>query len=143
MRYQLRPATDKDYDFFYRLQVAAMKEYVAQTYGWDDAVQERYLSRKFAEREHQIIVVNGQDVGVLEINQTEDEIALMNIQIMPEYQRQGLGTAVLQDVLADANRQGLPITLWVMKVNPARELYKRLGFGVVEETATHYGMKIC
>ena len=55
MRYQLRSATDKDYDFFYRLQVAAMKEYVTQTYGWDDAVQERYLRRKFAEREHQNI----------------------------------------------------------------------------------------
>lgn len=95
MRYQLRPATDNDYDFFYRLQIAAMKEYVIQTYGWDDAVQARYLRRKFAEREHQIIVVDGQDVGVLEVNRTEDKMMLVNIQIMPEYQRQGLGTAVI------------------------------------------------
>jgi len=66
VRYQLCSATDEDYDFFYRLQVAAMKEYVAQTYGWDDAVQERYLRRKFDQREHQIIVVEGRDIGVLE-----------------------------------------------------------------------------
>lgn len=31
--------------------------------------------------------------------------------------------------------------MWVMKVNPARELYERLGFEIVEETATHYRME--
>jgi len=141
VRYQLRSATDEDYDFFYRLQVAAMKEYVTQTYGWDDAVQERYLRRKFDEREHRIIVVEGRDVGVLEIDQMENEVALVNIQIMPAYQRQGVGTTVIRDVLADASRKGLPTTLWVMKVNPAKELYERLGFEVVEETSTHYRME--
>ena len=141
MRYQLRLAMGKDYDFFYRLQVAAMKEYVTQTYGWNDAVQARYLRQKFAEREHQIIIVDGQDVGVLEVNRSEDEVMLVNIQILPEYQRQGIGTAVIRDVLVDASRQGSPVVLWVMKVNPVRELYERLGFEIVEETATHYKME--
>jgi len=65
----------------------------------------------------------------------------VNIQIMPAYQRQGVGTTVIRDILAKASRKGLPTTLWVMKVNPARELYERLGFEVAEETPTHYRME--
>ena len=44
--YTLRPATAEDYAFLYDLHVATMKEYVAQTWGWDDAVQQRDVPRK-------------------------------------------------------------------------------------------------
>ena len=33
------------------------------------------------------------------------------------------------------------ITLRVLKVNPARGLYERLGFSVIRETETHYFCK--
>ena len=36
--------------------------------------------------------------------------------------------------------QGLPVKLGVLKVNPARRLYERLGFRMVEETEVSYGM---
>src|SRR6478672_9307181 len=35
--YHLRQATHADYDFLHWLHVAAMKEAIAQTWGWDDA----------------------------------------------------------------------------------------------------------
>ncbi len=37
--YSLRPATVKDYTFLRSLHVATMKDYVAQTWGWDEAFQ--------------------------------------------------------------------------------------------------------
>ena len=43
-------------------------------------------------------------------------------------QRQGIGTRVLQMLIEEARRAGKPITLGVVKINPARRLYERLGF---------------
>ena len=53
----------------------------------------------------------------------------------PERQGQGLGTQIIKDVLAAADRQGLAVELQVFSENPAARLYEKLGFGV-----THYKM---
>jgi hypothetical protein len=36
---------------------------------------------------------------------------------------------------------GTPATLYVLKVNPSRRLFERLGFRVIEETPTSYLMR--
>ena len=59
-----------------------------------------------------------------------------NIELDPRFQGQGIGTAILQDMQRDAAEQGLEVRLQVLKVNPARRLYERLGFEVTGETET-------
>ena len=140
MRYALRPATEADRDFLYRLHVATIKEYVEPVWGWDDAFQEARFRQRFDPDECQVIAVDREDVGVLQVERRETEVFLGNIRIAPGRQRRGLGTAVIQGVLAQAERDGLPVALQVLKVNPAKRLYKRLGFVVVQETPTHYVM---
>lgn len=44
-------------------------------------------------------------------------------------------------VAADVAAKGLPIKLRVLTINPARELYERLGFSVVRSTAEHHYME--
>jgi ribosomal protein S18 acetylase RimI-like enzyme len=80
-------------------------------------------------------------VGVLQVKRTEAEVVLQNIRIAPAWQRRGLGTAIIQDILGEARYDGLPVALRVLKVNPARRLYERLGFAVTGETPTHYKMR--
>jgi len=58
---------------------------------------------------------------------------LMRIQLAPERQRAGWGTRIVQSVIADARRAGASLSLTVLRANPARQLYERLGFVVVEE----------
>ncbi len=43
--------------------------------------------------------------------------------------------------VAQARAEGVPVALQVLKVNPARHLYERLGFSVVGETAMHCLMR--
>jgi len=54
--------------------------------------------------------------------------------------RRGIGKIAIVTILADANEKQLPVTLQVFKINPAYQLYERLGFKIVETTATHYRM---
>lgn len=139
--YSLRPATADDYAFLYTLRVAAMKEYVAQTWGWDGAAQRERFAANFHPAGHQIIVAAGRDVGVLFVERRPADWFLGSIEIAPEAQRRGLGAAIIRDILATAAREGLPVRLQVLKVNPARRLYERLGFAIIGETPTHYLMR--
>lgn len=136
-QYTLRQATAADYDFLWWLHAATMREYVAQTWGWDEARQAAYFRAHFNPAGSQIIVLDGQDAGLLVVERRPAEIFLSAIEILPAWQGQGLGTMVLGDLLAEAARERLPVRLQVLKVNPARHLYERLGFAVTGETATH------
>jgi ribosomal protein S18 acetylase RimI-like enzyme len=52
----------------------------------------------------------------------------------------GLGGAIVRSIVEDATRRRSPVRLQVLRPNPARRLYERLGFRVVGETVTHVEM---
>jgi ribosomal protein S18 acetylase RimI-like enzyme len=139
--YALRPATEADHDFLYRLHTATMKEYVTTLWGWDEAAQQRMFRERFNPALRQVIVVDGQDAGALEVHWGEAEAFISNILIAPEFQRRGIGRAILKDILDEATARGLPVTLRVLRPNPARGLYERLGFVVTEETPERFYLR--
>ncbi len=69
-----------------------------------------------------------------------DEIHINNLAVRPDFQGQGLGTALLQHVLeAGATRGAERATLEVRRSNaPARRLYERLGFEVAATRPNYY-----
>jgi ribosomal protein S18 acetylase RimI-like enzyme len=141
MRYKLRPAASTDYDFLYQLKVACLKEYVEATWGWDEEDQQLRFADRFDPAAIKIIVANGQDIGQLVLEDTGEELYLAGLYIDPAWQNKGLGRGIIQDVIAEANKAGRIVSLQVLRVNPAKRLYERLGFEVVGKTATHYQMR--
>jgi ribosomal protein S18 acetylase RimI-like enzyme len=141
VKYSLRPAVEEDFDFLYNLKVACLKDYVTETFGWDEEYQQRRFKDYFDPTSTEIIVVNDQDVGQISLVDLDDELFISGIYILPPWQNQGLGAMVLGDVISDAGQKGISVSLQVLKVNPARRLYERLGFTVYEENETHYKMR--
>jgi ribosomal protein S18 acetylase RimI-like enzyme len=139
--YKLRDVTEKDYMFLYELNVSTMKSYVEQTWGWDDISQQEYFKNKFSPEKLKIIVVNEKDIGVLSTFNNIDGLFIDLIEILPEYQCKGVGTAVLKDIINDAKHKKCIIKLQVLKVNPAINFYERLGFVSISETNTHFIME--
>jgi ribosomal protein S18 acetylase RimI-like enzyme len=141
MPYSLRPVSDADADWLWALKQATMQAYVEQTWGrWDETEQAERFRQSFLPEHVQIIVVEGREMGLLHVERSPEEIFLVNLQIAPEFQRRGLGTEVMHALMAEARNRGVPLRLQVLKVNPARRLYERLGFTVTGETATHWLM---
>ena len=138
---ELRAATQEDAGFLYNLLKTTMQQYVAQTWGWDERWQQEHFRESFEPSKERVVVLGGQDIGVISVEQKEDEVFLSKIYIHPEYQGQGIGTHLINSILDQAFHSGLPVTLQVLKVNPAKRLYGRLGFVEVGETETHYLMK--
>jgi ribosomal protein S18 acetylase RimI-like enzyme len=135
-----RPAMENDIDFLYALHVATMKEYVEKTWGWDDVFQESIFRKNYFPSAIQVIVYGSKDIGMLSVEEREEDIFLSVIEIHPEYQGKGIGTTVLSKIIKDSTEKMKPVRLRVLKVNPAKELYDRLGFLEIEETPTHYIM---
>ena len=137
----LRPATVADYDFLFHVLKATMRDYVDQTWGWRESEQQARFADEFTPEHDRIIVLAGVDIGVLAVEHRADEVFIDKLYILPAYQRRGIGTRLIRDVLAEASREGLPVRLRVLKVNPARRLYERLGFVVVDQTDPSYVMR--
>jgi ribosomal protein S18 acetylase RimI-like enzyme len=75
-----------------------------------------------------LIIVGGESAGWLRIERNADHFRLDYLVLAPEYQRRGIGGAIVGNLLRSATEQGLPVRLNVLRVNPAKALYERLGF---------------
>ena len=132
--YSLRQATYDDYAFLYQLHVAAMREYVEATWGWQEEWQQEYFARKFDPINRQIIQIDDQDAGVIAIEQRVEELYIALIEILPAFQRCGVGTSIVRQLINTAHSNDLPVTLHVLKTStPARRFYERLGFSLMQD----------
>jgi GNAT superfamily N-acetyltransferase len=136
-----RPAADADLPLIFSILRASLGPYVEQTWGvWDEAAQRKRFDEVTRAADHEILETDELPIGCLCLKTSDAEVQLVRLFILPEFQNHGFGTRILREVLALADGQSLPIRLRVLRVNPARRLYERHGFAVVEETETHYTM---
>jgi ribosomal protein S18 acetylase RimI-like enzyme len=78
---------------------------------------------------------------LLKAHRSDTEWRVVQLQIAPALQGRGIGERALRTVLRDADAATLPVTLKVLKGNPARRLYERLGFEVVSEDEREFHMR--
>ena len=125
---ELRDATEEDFDLLYQFHRDTLKPYVREPRAWDEAWQLENFRKHFRPERQRIITHKGRDIGTLSLHDHETFLQLDNIALAPELRNQGIGTIVIRDVLDIAKRRAIPVRLNVLKVNPAAELYERLGF---------------
>lgn len=140
MGFALRPAIERDYELLWEIQRTALGPWVAATWGWDEAFQRAYFDEHFDHRSFQIVRIEGADAGFLSYETRDDHVYLSNIALLPPYQGRGIGEEIARFVIERANARDLPVRLQVLRSNPARRFYERLGFRVVGETPTHFQM---
>lgn len=139
---RLRPATEDDVDFLTDVVVTATR---AQGRWPDDADEDEWRTG-FAEwtREQVRGEVSGSTTSVIEVGglpagrhrvvRSGDHVELAGIQLRPEFQGRGIGSALVGALTDDARVTGTPVRLSVERDNPrARALYERLGFVLVGE----------
>ena len=82
--------------------------------------------------------MDGLAVGLLRVSESESAVFIDQVEIVPDYQGQGIGTSLINNLLA----LGRPVELGVLKVNDdAGRLYERLGFRVISDNEKHYQMR--
>ena len=135
-----RPATEADIPFLLELRRRTMSEHL-QASGIEPSESER-RARVLASFDcAEIVLLAGAPVGLLKVVRGPDNWDLVQIQILPEKQGRGFGTTILEKLLADAVNAQVTVSLSVLKVNPARQLYERLGFHIVAQNDHAYDME--
>jgi ribosomal protein S18 acetylase RimI-like enzyme len=119
-----------------------MREPIEKTWGWDETWQRNDFEARFRECLVSIVEAGGEDVGCLWLRSEPGVLYVADVQITPARQGRGIGTSVLQGVIALASERGVAVELAVLQVNPrARRLYERLGFRVTEAGAPFVRMR--
>jgi ribosomal protein S18 acetylase RimI-like enzyme len=135
---RLRPVADDDRAFLVELYGSVREEELAPLQ-WDDATTSAFIEQQFSAQDAHyranypgatldVIEVDGSPAGRLYVHRGADDIRIMDIALTPAFRGRGIGTALLGDLIEEADASGRKLSIHVELNNPARRLYQRLGF---------------
>jgi len=87
------------------------------------------------------ILLNDEIIGFFGFDELSDKIRGTSIQMIEKARNMGIGSFFLNHITSLSKMDNKPVYLKVFKSNPAQNLYKRFGFAVFDETASHYLMR--
>jgi GNAT superfamily N-acetyltransferase len=148
----LRRARSEDEPTLFALYRDAMRDYVAETWGWDEHWQRAHFFRAYVPANHAVIVrdtVQGDGrahseerlVGRICLTRHWRRIFLRDIELVADERNRGLGTAIVRAVLELARTEHRAVELLVLKCNPAQRLYARLGFSAIADDGARLTMR--
>lgn len=139
---QLRTASSDDVEFLARVVLLANQDRYRERPDWDADAFHRGLIDDAADQvaggpensTTYVIVDDATDVGRLRLVSTSQQLEIAGLQVLPDHQNRGVGTAVIRGILDQSRVSGIPLVLEVETDNPdAQRLYERLGFAPASE----------
>jgi ribosomal protein S18 acetylase RimI-like enzyme len=141
--WRLRPLRADEHEWAYALHRAALGEYVEATWGWEESLQRRMFADALERTPRDVVEVAGEPVGVVAAEERPDELYLGMLELLPEWQGRGLGTAILGWLRGRAAESGRALGLHVLPVNVrAIALYERCGLRVVAREPARLTMRV-
>jgi GNAT superfamily N-acetyltransferase len=138
----LRAQSDADLDFLADL-YAETREEELKPVDWPDDVKRAFLRSQFdAQWAHyslhyfdaafQVVERAGERIGRFYVWHDERDVRIVDIALIAAARGSGIGTALLREVMADAEREAKTVSIHV---------YERLGFQHIDEHGVYYLMK--
>lgn len=137
----LRSASSEDECFLAGLYATTREEDLRLT-DWDDVQKAAFCTSQFQLQQldyaanypadgHLIILRDDAPIGRVWIAEQEDCFFLVDISLLPDHRRGGVGTLVMKQIFDAADRRKLPVRLTSFRTNPrAIAFFERLGFHV-------------
>ncbi|MFP5263767.1 MAG: GNAT family N-acetyltransferase [Blastocatellia bacterium] len=147
----LHPVRQSDEDLLFEIYASTRTEEMSQT-GWDEARKRDFLQLQFAAQQqhyrsrfprgdHRLIVKDGSPIGRIYTARSEHEIRILDIALLPQHRNAGIGTALLKDILSDAQSSRRTVRIYVESSSRSLRLFERLGFSSVETSGLHQLME--
>ena len=103
--------------------------------------QDRWYRENYTGASFDVVLVDGERAGRLYLNRGDSEIRIVDIALLPDHRGNGVGSALLRDLLAEADAAGKRVTIHVERQNRALGLYERLGFHQAGEQGVYLRME--
>jgi GNAT superfamily N-acetyltransferase len=109
---------------------------------WQFDLQRREYDARFPDAEYDVILIDDRPAGRIWIGRDSEQIRLLEIALLPEFQNRGAGTLLLRRLIEEARQAGKPLRHMVFVLNnDAHRFYERLGFVVIEEFGAYKHME--
>lgn len=138
---ELRPARPGDYGFAEKLYFESTRPLLRALGSWDRAAVTRRFKASYQRHPSQVIRAEGADIGWLQVSRGEAAIHVHQMHLVRDWRNRGIGRQLIRAIKARAEAHGLPVTLKVIRGNPAMALYIRLGFRTVDEDRELFHMR--
>ncbi len=134
----LRRARPEDRPFLFRVYASTRREELLPL-GWDEDAVQAFLRTQFEHEERDwslhrpgaecmVVMRDGMRVGRLYLARTAHEIRVMDLTLLPEHRRQGIGSMLLSSLLDEARVTRRTVRMAVERSAPVAALCRSLGF---------------
>jgi ribosomal protein S18 acetylase RimI-like enzyme len=141
----LRPVTPDDEDILLKIYASTREEEMKQVVDWTAEQKEMFLrwqlemqrkdyETRFPQADYRLILFKGKPAGRLWVARTPEQIRLLDIAVLPEFQNRKIGTLLLTNLIKESEETGIPLRHMIFKLNTeARRFYERMGFHLKED----------
>lgn len=138
-RVELRAVAPADEEFLLDVYASTRADEMALV-DWSDETKRAFLrsqltaqrhdyESRFPAADYRVILVEGRAAGRLWVARTAEQIRLLDIALLPEFQNRGVGELLLRGLVGESERAGLPLRHMVFQFNAGgMRFYERLGF---------------
>lgn len=140
MNYNLRKSNINDLEYLENVKKKTIFEYAKNITSDEEEKINNYVKNNIKNNvdNYQIIMGHNEIIGCVLLTKIDDGMLLDEIYLEEKYRNLGIGTNIIKDY----QKEYPTIYLWVYQDNiKAIELYKKLGFNVVDKTDTRFYMK--
>ena len=148
----LRPVTKEDDPFLLEVYSSTRADELGQVewaegqkeifVGWQFDLQRQEYDSRFPDARYQLILIDDEPAGRIWIGEDDEQIRLLDIALLPQFQKRGAGTLLLKELMKEAVAAGKLLRHMVFVLNnDAHRFYERLGFVVIEDLGAYKHME--
>jgi len=137
---------------FLRLVYKSTREEELKLVDWSELQKEQFIDQQFsAQHDYYQQVYNGasfeiircknEPAGRLYLWESEHQIRIVDISLLPPYRNLGIGNQILSQLIQKSEATSKILSIHVECYNPALSLYKRLGFEQKDHTGVYFYME--
>ncbi|HEY2961585.1 MAG TPA: GNAT family N-acetyltransferase [Pyrinomonadaceae bacterium] len=149
---ELRPVSQSDGPFLLSVYMSTREAELAQA-EWQEGQKEAFVrwqfdlqrgeyDARFPDAAYHVILVDQQPAGRIWVGTDDEQIRLLDIALLPQFQNRGVGTALLHRLMDDARQSGKALRHMVFMLNNnAKRFYERLGFVTIDDLGAYQHME--
>ena len=103
--------------------------------------QARHYPESYPDAVYSVICVDGEPAGRLITSHGDDQILIIDIALLPEFRRTGIGSGLVRRLLDQADAGRLPVRCHVLHDSTARRFWEHAGFAAQGSAGVYVAME--
>lgn len=143
----LRTINKTDNDALLRIYASTRLEELKLATNWSEELKQKFLEFQFNAQHNYyqeiytgahfwMIEKKGESIGRLYLDENFENktVRIIDITLLPEWRGKGIGNQIIMDIIHFAAKRNQPVSIHVESFNPAMNLYKKMGFELIDIT---------